>query len=99
MYIMYICFLSTLALVASLGTIVKSPVPKAIVFKDEALIGTDKRAVSFRFMCTQDEGPKIQGALSLALELPKHDSLRNIFDFDELEGPDSSAGSTSLTGA
>ena len=57
-----------------------------------AQTGEDRRAARFEFYCSPNAGPEVTGALGLSLFLPRHDTLRAVFDFDAFEGPDADAG-------
>jgi hypothetical protein len=64
-------------------------------FDGEAKTGGDARRVRFRFFCSSNDGPNATGVLSAQLEVTRFEQLRDVFNFDPLEGPDSKAGALS----
>ena len=64
-------------------------------FEGTGRAGTASRAVRFRFMCTANGGPGINGVLSVALEIPRPEQWRATFDFEPFEGPDATTGALS----
>lgn len=65
---------------------------ETLTLPGEAHTGTDQRPVRFTFLCTANAGPQVTGVLAVDLAVPRHDTLRPVFDFDAYEGPDANAG-------
>jgi hypothetical protein len=60
-------------------------------FTGEARTGADTRPARFAFTCSAN-GRNTTGALGVTLAVPRHETLRPVFDFDRFEGPDADAG-------
>ena len=71
------------------------PSTSEAVFDGTGRAGNASRAVRFRFMCTPNGGPGINGVLSVALEIPRPEQWRGGFDFAPFAGPDATAGALS----
>ena len=66
--------------------------PSGITFDGVARTGADTRPVRFHFFCSSNQGANLTGVLAVELEVPDHEQLRAVFDFDPFEGPDAHAG-------
>jgi hypothetical protein len=75
------------------GAMSQQPGYPGVVFEGSAQTGADTRPVRFRFYCSANSGPNVTGALAVAVEVPRAEQLKAVFDFDPFEGPDASAGS------
>lgn len=65
---------------------------ETLTLPGEARTGEDLRAARFTFLCSSNDGPHVTGVLGVDLEVPRHATLRPVFDFDAFEGPDAAAG-------
>jgi hypothetical protein len=65
---------------------------ETLTLPGEARIGEDQRPVRFTFLCSANDGPHVTGVLGVDLAVPRHATLRPVFDFDAFEGPDAAAG-------
>ena len=70
---------------------------ETLTLHGEARIAGETRPVRFTFLCSSHDGPQVTGAqmtgvMGVDLIVPRHDTLRPIFDFDPFEGPDARAG-------
>ncbi len=65
---------------------------ETLTLTGEARIGEDQRPVRFTFLCSANAGPHVTGVLGVDLAVPRHATLRPVFDFDAFEGPDAAAG-------
>lgn len=65
---------------------------ETLTLTGEARTGQDIRPARFTFLCSANDGPQVTGVLGLDLAVPRHDSLRQVFDFDAFEGPDARPG-------
>ena len=80
-----------LLLLALMGPALANP-GESLTLPGEAHTGADARAVRFTFLCSANDGPQVTGVLGVDLVVPRHETLRAIFDFDPFEGPDARAG-------
>lgn len=65
---------------------------ETLTLPGEARTGEDLRPVRFTFLCSANDGPHVTGVLGVELAVPRHATLRPVFDFDAFEGPDAAAG-------
>ncbi len=87
----YFLAVTTLASAAVTEAMGQNPDPH-VAFDGVARTGADTRQVSFRFLCSSNQGPNITGVLSVELEIPRFEELGAVFDFIPFEGPDAHAG-------
>ncbi len=74
------------------ATALHAQAPKQVVLSGRAQTGADLRDVRFVFMCTENEGATVAGALTLQLAVPGYEQLSPGFSFDDFEGPGADAG-------
>ncbi len=82
-------------LIACLLALIASPLaaqtPGTLRLSGEARTGADQRAARFEFVCSSN-GRNATGVLGVSVELPRHETLSPVFDFNRFEGPDADAG-------
>ena len=82
-------------LIACLLALLASPLaaqtPGTLRMTGEARTGADQRAARFEFLCSSN-ARNATGVLGVTFELPRHETLAHVFDFNRFEGPDADAG-------